>query len=201
MAQSDVQENGKIERCATDDNNNDRIKQLEQKDNNPGKKVVIGKTVKGIICAFLWPLVFATSRICVQALENKIEHLTLNGLRYLVPCIGVGIFLGITRQTPKVKREDVKALLVYSVILNFASLTSYVPAVYIPLASVEAVYMCTTLFAAALSFGFIIKSLRSTTKSVEILAAVFSAVGVVLVLQPWQDGFRPLLYILLIYYY
>ncbi len=29
------------------------------------------KTVKGLVCAFLWPFLLALARICVQALENR----------------------------------------------------------------------------------------------------------------------------------
>ncbi len=98
------------------DNDNNRIKNVRQDGSELGKGIVLGKTLKGIICAFLWPLLLATSRICVQAMENKVEHLTLNGFRYLVSAIGFGIFLTATRQTLKVNTEDIKASALYSMI-------------------------------------------------------------------------------------
>ncbi len=122
----------KTKQCAiTDnkDNDNSKIKDVKQEGGEHRRGIVLGKTAKGIICAFLWPLILATSRICVQALENKVEHLTLNGFRYLVPAIGFGIFLTISGQTLKVKRENIKALVVYSIVLNLASLTTYIPGV------------------------------------------------------------------------
>ncbi len=169
-------------------------------DKKVSKGVGIGKTIKGLICAFVWPFLMASSKICVQALDNKIQHLTLNGSRYLVSAIGYGFYYMITQRNPIVNRGDMKALIVYCIVLNLATITAYVPVTYIPLTSVESVYMCSVLLTAALTFGLLIKSLRHVTKKVEIVASLSSGAGVCLVIQPWQDNFNPNLKAILLGY-
>ncbi len=183
-----------------EDNNKDSNSVLNKEEN---KGNGAGKTIKGIICAFLWPFLMATSKICVVALDNKIQHLTLNGFRYLVSGIGYGLYHVITQQNPNVKIEDTKSLMIliiYGILLNLSTITAYVPVTYIPLTSVESVYMCSVLLTAALTFGFLVKSLRHVTKKIEIVAALSSAAGVCLVIQPWQDNFNPNLKAILLGY-
>ncbi len=189
--------NTKIEQSVTQETKDNTINVL----NTKGKqRTGLGRTLKGLICAFLWPFLVASSKICVQALEEKIGHLTLNGFWYLISAIGYGLYHMITRQNPKVKRKDMKALVIYSIFLNLSSLAYYVPATSLPLATLESINACFLLLTAALCFGFLIKSLRKVTKKVEIAASASSALGLCLVIQPWQDNFDPKLRVILLGY-
>ncbi len=73
-------------------------------------------------------------------------------MRYIFGIAGFSICLIVVKETPVIERENIKPVAVYCLVNIFATLTLYVPPVYIPLATVEALYFC---FALTVSLGVI----------------------------------------------
>ncbi len=106
----------------------------------------------------LCPLIYGHSKIHVTSkliicFFYRFGHLKLNTMRYLFPAIGSGIFLAITRQSPKVELGNIKPLALYCIIGTISALAIFVSVVYIPLATTHAIFLCSGLIVTLIAFG------------------------------------------------
>ncbi len=65
--------------------NDDKQKNKDEEINQIEKINESKEIAKGIVAAALFAFVIALSRICVQALQEKIPHLQLNAMRCALP--------------------------------------------------------------------------------------------------------------------
>ena len=132
----------------------------EKEDNNEENKlhsnyqyVQIGK---GSLAAVVWALLNAVSKICVQALEEKVPHLQLNTMRFIVSGCFITFIFVIQLKYPKFDMKDLRAVMTYCLNANVNTLAMYVPVVYIPLVTFEAFYIASNILSSFLIFGIIL---------------------------------------------
>ncbi len=95
----------------------------------------------------------------------RVGHFTLNTMRYLFPGIIYGIFLVITRQSPQVEFGNIKSLVAYCMCCTISALAIYISVVYIPLATAQAIFLCSGLIMTLIAFGCFI---GNTSKWIEV---------------------------------
>ena len=116
----------------------DKDETQEEKASKDSTKV---KTVLGIILTFLYGFLTAVSMICVQALDERIHHFQLNCLRFFLPLCSQGIYFTIKQKLPRIGKSIIKPTLCYCIVISFCALSTYIPAIYIPLATANTLYI------------------------------------------------------------
>ncbi len=148
---------------AQNDSNEDTCTQDLHQDENKEKNTDLKTYSKGILCAFFVYVCIGISKICVQALQNRMEHFSLNAVRHACNALFFGIGLLITRTIPMIKRENIKVTIGSCINLTLTSLSMFIPVVYLPLASVESLHITSTVLSAFIIFGLIIRHDKSCT--------------------------------------
>ncbi len=114
-------------------------------------------TIVGIVAAFIFIFLIAISKICVQALEDRIPPFELNAMRCFVPFCGWSLYFLIKWKSPKIEWINIKATALYSVNYVMGSLFSYIAVVYIPLATAETIYIFVSLLSSIIIFMVILR--------------------------------------------
>ncbi len=153
-----IQEHQGARENGISDLNNEHI--LQQSENRQ-KHTDLKTYSTGILCAFLVFLCLGASKICVQSLENRMQHFSLNALRHACCALGSGVCLIITKTIPSIERENIKVTIACCINMTISSLSTFIPVVYLPLASVECITQTCTLLSALIIFGLIIRHDKS----------------------------------------
>ncbi len=132
-----------------------------QQPENRQKQIDLKTYSTGILCAFMVYLCLGASKICVQALENRMEHFSLNAMRHACSALCSVICLLISKTLPSIEQENIKTTIACCVNLTISSLSIFVPVVYLPLASVECISETSTILFALVIFGLIIRHDKS----------------------------------------
>ena len=114
------------------------------------------KIAKGSLAAVIWALLNAVSKICVQALMEKVPHLELNTMRFVISGCFITLIFLIKGLNPKCEMKDFQALMTYCFNANVNTLAMYVPVVYVPLVTFEAFYIASNIISSFLIFGIIL---------------------------------------------
>ncbi len=141
----------------SDLNNEHTLQQAE----NRQKQIDLKTYSTGILCAFLVFFCLGASKICVQSLENRMKHFSLNAMRHACCALGSGLCLVITKTIPSIERENIKVTFACCINMTISSLSTFIPVVYLPLASVECITQTCTLLSALIIFGLIIRHDKS----------------------------------------
>ncbi len=99
------------------------------------------KTILSIMLTFVYALLTAVSMICAQALDGRIQHFQLNGLRFFLPFCTQGVYYIIKQKLPYIERGYIKVTVCYCAVLTFCALFTYIPATYIALATANTLYL------------------------------------------------------------
>ena len=93
----------------------------------------------------------------VQALQERVQHLQLNTMRFVASIVFVAVMLLIKFKFPRISSmDDFKVLVIYCVNCNVSVLAMYVPVVYIPLVTFEAIYIASNILSSFIIFGIIL---------------------------------------------
>ncbi len=119
------------------------LKSLLDKDESKEEKTsnTKVKTVLSIMLTFVYGLLTAVSMICAQALDGRIKHFQLNGLRFFLPFCTQGVYFIIKQKLPYIERSCIKVTVCYCAVLTFCALLTYIPATYIALATANTLYL------------------------------------------------------------
>ncbi len=148
---------GARENELSDFNNEKNLQQAESRQKNIDLKTYS----RGIFCAFLVYVCLGASKVCVQALQNRMEHFSLNAMRHASAALCSGIGLLMTKTIPSIERENMKVTFVSCINLTISSLSTFIPVVYLPLASVVCISQSSTILSALIIFGLIMRNDKS----------------------------------------
>ncbi len=134
------------------DNNDDKSK---------GDDKHTGRTLKELFLlltlACFSRFLVAVSRICVQALEDRVPAFQLSAMRCGLPLCCWSLYLVLTRKLPRVEFGNIKACGLWSINQALTSITAYICVVFIPLATVETVCITSNIMLSLVTFGLILK--------------------------------------------
>ena len=142
-------------------------------------------TVKGIIAAVVIVILFASSATAVQLLERRIPDMELNTFRSAAPFVMSAILTLIPRELPLIGRDEILATVLYTVDIFIAALFYFVAISMLP-AAVAACVAYTSMMISALFIFSLCWNEKITTRNV--MFALISVPGVVMVIQPWQPN-------------
>ena len=120
-----------------------------------------GRTLKELFLlltlACLARFLTAVSKICVQALQNRVPAFKLNAMRCTLPLCFWSLYFVFTRKLPKVELGNIKACGLWSMNMVVLILSSYISVVFLPLATVETVYIASNIVSSLVVFVLILR--------------------------------------------
>ena len=141
--------------------------------------------LKGIIAAVIIVLLWASSATAVQLLERRIPDMELNTFRSATPFLACGALTLMSKEWPLVQREEIVATVLYTLDIFIAALFYFVAITLLPAALVACVTYTSSVISALFIFS-ICWNEKFTMRN--ILFALISVLGVVMVIQPWQPN-------------
>ncbi len=151
-------ETGKIENSETDKAKTTKAKQEGN---------TFTKSLPFLIAmAFMWRFLVAVSKICVQALQNRVPTFELNTIRCgLMLCVmSCGLMLCVMScyflfkwKLPIVERENIKVTLLWSVNHISSSLVAFSSVIFLPLATAETISILSNIVSAILIYTIVMK--------------------------------------------
>ncbi len=148
----------------------DEKRHLCDKENSKSMQDISNKKNIGrvLAMAFLWRFVAAVSKICVQALQDRVPAFELNAMRCsLVLCAWTLYFL-VKKGLPRIQVENIKAAVLWSVSHVLCSLTAFVSVIFIPIATAETLYIFSNIVLTVMIFVVLLKQDRSWSKVIYI---------------------------------
>ena len=138
-------------------------------------------TVKGLTSALLWVLFMVVSTASVQLLEERIPHFELNTFRCATPLLISFIKMIVTRNWPVIEQKEIVSVSLYCLLSLTFSITMFVAATLLPLASVQSVMQTSNIASGIILFYICLDD--KPTCSV-LMSAFLCICGVTLVIQP-----------------
>ncbi len=83
------------------------------------------KTIQGVLVTIFLAMIMAVSKICVQALNEVIEHLQLNAMRLSMPSVGLIMYYIFKREWPTVESKYWTPIALFCLASNFITLCMY----------------------------------------------------------------------------
>ena len=99
----------------------------------------------------------AISKICVQALQDRVPAFQLNFYRCFLALCSWLFYLTLKRKWPRIESENIKACALWSFNQAIISISSYISVVYIALSAVETVYLSSNILSSLLVFVLILR--------------------------------------------
>ena len=170
--------------------NTEKTSLLEEDRNVPGEEEEqqqqqqqgsVGSRIKGIVALLLYTITQSTSKICVQALDRSVPDFGLNSLRCGFATVGMALYFLITRNFPRVPKDNIPNVFLLCLVSNLVTIGIYVTLTFIPIASAECLILTTYLITGLVFFTAINKEKLRWDKLVSV---PLSVTGVILVLQP-----------------
>ncbi len=110
-----------------------------------------------VALAGLSRLLAAVSKICVQALQDRMLAFELNAFRCLLPFCGWAIYFTLKRKWPRIEPENIKACLLWSINQILQSVSAYICVVFIPLATSDTILITSNITSSLIVFVLILK--------------------------------------------
>ena len=142
-------------------------------------------TLKGIVAAVVIVILFASSTTAVQLLERRIPDMELNTFRSAAPFMMSTILTLISKEWPLVRHDEIFATAMYTVDIFIAALFYFVAFTILP-AALAACISYTSMMISALFVFSLCWNEKITMRN--IMFALISVLGVVMVIQPWQPN-------------
>ena len=110
-----------------------------------------------IALACLTRFLVAVSKMYVQALQNRVPAFQLNTFRCFLPLCCWSLYFAFKRKLPRIDMGNIKACALWSLNQSMMSISSFISVIFIPLATVETVYISSNILSSLIVFSLILK--------------------------------------------